>query len=151
MSNKFVAHKGLKTLQDSEITGSLSVTGGITGSLFGSASYAIDTTLSTGNTITQVRGTTKAITSSMYTLIPSDTGKIITFNNSSSIAVTVPSGLDSGFSATFIQKGSGSISLSGSGTTIINRQSHTGSAGIGAVVGLYSDVSDNFYFTGDTA
>ena len=39
MANEFIIRKGFKSLADSEITGSLNVTAGITGSLFGTASY----------------------------------------------------------------------------------------------------------------
>ena len=41
MANEFIIRKGFKSLTDSEITGSLNVTAGITGSLFGTASYAL--------------------------------------------------------------------------------------------------------------
>ncbi len=38
--NEFIARNGLIALDNSTITGSLNVTGGITGSLLGTASYA---------------------------------------------------------------------------------------------------------------
>jgi hypothetical protein len=41
MANEFVARNGVIALNNSTVTGSLIVTNGITGSLFGSASYAI--------------------------------------------------------------------------------------------------------------
>jgi len=40
MANEFIARNGLIALDNSQITGSLSVSNGITGSLFGTASYA---------------------------------------------------------------------------------------------------------------
>jgi hypothetical protein len=45
MANEFVIKNGYLSKGDSEITGSLIVTGGITGSLFGTASYAITSSL----------------------------------------------------------------------------------------------------------
>jgi hypothetical protein len=41
MANEFIARNGLIALDNSTITGSLNVTGGITGSLFGTASFAL--------------------------------------------------------------------------------------------------------------
>ena len=40
MANEFVARNGIIALNNSQITGSLNVTNGITGSLYGTASYA---------------------------------------------------------------------------------------------------------------
>jgi hypothetical protein len=40
MANEFIIRKGFISLADSQITGSLNVTAGITGSLLGTASYA---------------------------------------------------------------------------------------------------------------
>jgi hypothetical protein len=42
MANEFVARLGLIAQRDSFVTGSLTVTNGITGSLFGTASWAIN-------------------------------------------------------------------------------------------------------------
>ena len=43
MANEFIARNGIFALSNSQVTGSLSVTNGITGSLFGTASWALNT------------------------------------------------------------------------------------------------------------
>ena len=69
MANEFIARNGLISQNNSTITGSLTVTGGITGSLFGTSSYA--TTASnilggTGNYISLWNTATSLTTSSIY-------------------------------------------------------------------------------------
>ena len=108
-------------------------------------------TLSTGTIIENATGTTNAQTGTTYTLLSSDNGKIITISNASPIVLTVPSGLGAGFNCTVIQKGVGVITFTASSTTIVNRQNHTKTAGQHAVCGIYADVANNFYLTGDTA
>lgn len=107
-------------------------------------------TLGSGTIIENATGTTNAQTGTMYTLLTSDNGKIITLNNAAAITLTVPSGLGAGFNCTVIQKGAGQVTFTASSTTITNRQSHTKTAGQHAVCGLYADVANNFYLTGDT-
>lgn len=122
------------------------------------ASQDADRVTITGGLLTGVtigggtRGVTNAQTGSAYTLVDTDSGKIITCENASDITVTVPAGLGAGFNCTIIQKGAGTVTLSaGSGVTVNHRQSHTDTGGQHAVVGLFSDVADNFYLAGDTA
>lgn len=90
-------------------------------------------------------------TGTSYTLTQADNGKIITFNNGSTITVTVPSGLTAGFNCLLVQLGAGQVSLSASGSTILNRQSHTKLAGQYAYGTLISHVANSFVFGGDTA
>ena len=55
MANEFIARNGLIALDNSTITGSLTVTGGITGSLFGTSSFALNggvTQLLAGSNVT---------------------------------------------------------------------------------------------------
>lgn len=85
-----------------------------------------------------------------YTLSSSDLGKIILLEHSSSITITVPTNLGSGFNCTVIQKGSGQITFTEDGTTINNRQSHSKTAGQFAVASLLCYESDKFILTGDT-
>lgn len=89
-------------------------------------------------------------TGTTYTLLASDSGKVITFDNAAAITVTVPSGLGAGFNCMAIQKGAGQVTFSASGTTVNNRQSHTKTAGQHSVVSLVADVANNFYLGGDT-
>lgn len=51
MANEFVARNGIIALNDSQITGSLHVSNGITGSLFGTASFS-DNSLSASYALT---------------------------------------------------------------------------------------------------
>ena len=88
---------------------------------------------------------------STYTLFASDNGKTVVFTSGSAVTLTVPSGLGAGFNCNIVQKGAGQITLSASGVTINNRQSHTKTAGQGSIATLFADVANNFYFQGDTA
>lgn len=90
-------------------------------------------------------------TGTTYTLVSGDNGKVVTFNNASAVTVTVPSGLPVGFSCAIIQKGAGQVTLATSGTTLRNRQSHTKTAGQYAVCSLFSHVTNEYMFGGDTA
>ena len=73
-----------------------------------------------------------------------------TLNNANAITLTIPSGLGDGFNCLIVQKGAGQITLSASGTTLINRQSHTKTAGQYAVVSIVNIGSDNIIVGGDT-
>ena len=50
-----------------------------------------------------------AQTGTSYTLTGTDNGKIVTFNNSSAVTVTIPTGLPVGFNCTAIQLGAGQV------------------------------------------
>lgn len=64
MANEFVARNGVIALDDSQITGSLIVTDGITGSLFGTSSWATDAITAT----TASYFLTSSVTSASYAL-----------------------------------------------------------------------------------
>jgi len=57
-------------------------------------------------------------TGTTYTLVNSDLGKQLIFNNAAAITVTIPTGLTVGFNCTFYQQGTGQISFSASGSTL---------------------------------
>jgi len=57
-------------------------------------------------------------TTTARTLSDSDNGKVIVCSNSSSVTITVPSGLTSGFNCKFVQSSTGKVSLVGSGATV---------------------------------
>ncbi len=82
-------------------------------------------------------------TNTTYTLAASDNGKIITLNNSGSIALTLPV-LTAGFNCMIIQSGAGVVTLTGSSTTISNKNSFTKTAGVNSVVTV-------IYLTANTA
>jgi len=71
--------------------------------------------------------------SSTYTLTASDNGKIINFTNGGSVTLTLPV-LTQGFNCMIIQSGAGVVTLTGSSTTISNKNSFTKTAGVNSVV-----------------
>jgi len=58
-------------------------------------------------------------TTTSRTLSNSDNGKIIVFTNSSSIDVTIPDTLTSGFSCTLVQSGAGQVTVAASGSASV--------------------------------
>jgi hypothetical protein len=103
-----------------------------------------------GNSIEGFAATVVDETSTSYTLSAPDAGKMIVINNSENATVSVPQGLAAGFNCSFLQKGTGSISFSASGTTINNRQSHTQTAGQYAMATLICYDTNTFILAGDT-
>lgn len=95
--------------------------------------------------------TVNAQSGTTYTLLTSDRGKIIKFTNGSAVTVTVPTGLGADFNCLLLQEGAGQVSLSASGTTIRNRQSHLKLYGQYAIGTLVASAANTFYFGGDTA
>lgn len=63
-------------------------------------------------------GAINAQTGISYTLLSSDNGKIVTFNNSNAVTVNVPSGLGAGFTCTLLSLGDGKVTLTQSSTTL---------------------------------
>ena len=55
-----------------------------------------------------------------YDIAAADSGKVLTFNNSAAIAVTLPDTLDTDFQCTVIQIGAGVPTVTRSGTDTIN-------------------------------
>lgn len=87
----------------------ISASGGVTfsGTVASDTGYRI-----TSNAINSQTGTT-------YTFVAADNGKIVTFNNNSSITVTVPTALPVGFNCTAIQLGTGQVGFTNaSGLTL---------------------------------
>lgn len=90
-----------------------------------------------------------AQTGTTYTLVASDKGKVLTFDNAAAITLTVPSGLGAGFNCLIVQLGAGQVTLTASSTTIYNRQSYTKTAGQYAVVTIVAPVANTFITSGD--
>jgi len=92
------------------------------------------------------------IQASSYSLSADDRGKTLIFSSSATQGITCSSGLDVGFNSTFVQYGSGQLELSAaSGVTILNRQSHTKTAGTYAAASVVIISSDVYLFSGDTS
>lgn len=87
-------------------------------------------------------------TGTTYTLTAADSGKIITFNSSSAITLTVPS-LSVGFNCMVVQKGTGQVTLSASGVTISNRYGYTKTAGQFSMFTLVCIASNVYISSGD--
>ena len=91
------------------------------------------------------------IDATSYTLSSADRGKTLLFSSSATQDITCSSGLDVGYNCTFVQMGSGQLILSGaSGVELLNRQSHTGSAGQYAAVSIVVVDTDKIIIAGDT-
>lgn len=84
-----------------------------------------------------------------YTLLSSDNGKILTFNNASAIILTVPTGLPVGFNITIVQLGAGAVTISAVSTTVNNRGGNTKTNGQYAVAGLMCTSTNVFVSGGD--
>lgn len=140
----------------SSLSGPVSVPNGgtgaatLTGILMGNGTSAF-TAATAGTDYVSPIASVNAQTGTTYTVVAADNGKIITFNNAGAITVTVPSGLGAGFNCLLIQIGAGQVSLTASGTTINNRQSHTKLAGQHAAATLAAYVANTFNFSGDTS
>jgi len=76
-----------------------------------SGNSGITNTTFTGDTFITNANNVNLQTGASYTVQASDNGKLITLNNSSSVSVFIPSGLPVGFSASFIQLGTGQVTF----------------------------------------
>ena len=86
--------------------------------------------------------------SASFQLAAADNNKLFFINSASNITVTVPS-LSAGFSCQFIQLGAGTITISGSGTTINSANGLTSRA-VNSVMGLVMNGATTGYVFGDT-
>jgi len=103
-----------------------------------------------GNSILGFDASINAQTGTTYTLLSSDAGKVITLDNASAITLTVPTGLGANFNCTLVQLGAGQVTISGSGTTVSNRSSHTKIAGQYGAATLLSYADTTWILAGDT-
>jgi len=102
----------------------------------------------TTSTITNFGSVLNDQTGTSYTLQNIDNGKIITFNSSSPITVSVPS-LSIGFNCMILQRGTGQVTLSASGVTVSNRYSFTRTAGQFSILTLVCIASGVYVSSGD--
>lgn len=99
--------------------GALFSTAGI--SAAGGVTFAGTVASDTGYRITS--NAIKALTGTTYTFIAADNGDIVTFNNGSTITVTVPTGLPVGFNCTAIQLGTGAVGFTAASGVTLNAYS----------------------------
>ena len=83
-----------------------------------------------------------------FTLSSSDNNKIFTINSASNVAITVPT-LPVGFTCQFIQTGTGSLTLTASGTTL-NSANGLVSRATNSVMGLVMNSTTTGFVFGDT-
>jgi hypothetical protein len=122
----------------------------------GSAWVAVLSTITTssisGNgtttTLTNFGAEVNTQSGTTYTLTATDNGKIISCTSNSAITITVPA-LTSGFNCLIVQRGTGQITLSASGSTINNRYNFNKTAGQHAIMSLVSVAAGVFISSGD--
>lgn len=85
---------------------------------------------------------------SSFTLAATDNNKLFFINSSTTVTVTVPT-LSVGFTCQFIQLGAGTITISGSGTTL-NSANGFSSRVVNSVMGLVMNNTTTGYVFGDT-
>ncbi len=95
-------------------------------------------------------GSVKTIAATAYTLVPSDSGRILDFTSATSVTLTVPSSLPIGFQTSITQVGAGTIAVVGSGGMIINnRWAGTATSGQWAKIGLEIRATNSCVMSGD--
>jgi hypothetical protein len=95
-------------------------------------------------------GSVKTISATAYTLVPSDSGRILDFTSATSVTLTVPNSLPIGFQTSITQVGVGIISVVGSGGMVINnRWAGTATSGQWAKIGLEVRATNSCVMSGD--
>jgi hypothetical protein len=102
----------------------------------------------TTTTLTNFGAEVNTQSGTTYTLTATDNGKIISCTSNSAITITVPA-LTSGFNCLIVQRGTGQITLSASGSTINNRYNFNKTAGQHAIMSLVSVAAGIFVSSGD--
>ena len=105
--------------------------------------------LASTRTLTGANAAVNAQTGTAYTLVQGDNGRVITMNNASAITLTIPSGLTAGFNCMIVQYGAGTVTIAGSGVTVVNRSNYTKTGGQYAIVTIVSPVTNTFITGGD--
>jgi hypothetical protein len=84
-----------------------------------------------------------------FQVAAADNNKLFLISSSTAVTVTIPNTLPVGFSCQFIQTGSGTITLAGSGFTLNSANGLT-SRSINSAIGLVMSTSTSGYVFGDT-
>ena len=88
--------------------------------------------------------------SSNFSVAAADNNKLFLINSSTSVTVTVPSGLPIGFACQFIQTGAGAVILPGGSGVTLNSANGLTSRAANSAVGLVMSSSASGYVFGDT-
>jgi hypothetical protein len=102
----------------------------------------------TTTTLTNFGAEVNTQSGTSYTLAATDNGKIISCTSSSAVTIYVPA-LTTGFNCLIVQRGSGQVTLSASGSTVSNRYNFNKTAGLYAIMSLVSVASGVFISSGD--
>lgn len=95
-------------------------------------------------------GSVKSITTTTYTVLASDNGRVLDCSNAATITITVPAGLPKGFQLSITQSGVGNVVLVASGTMVLNnRYNGTQTSGRWAKIGLEIRDVDSAVISGD--
>lgn len=84
-----------------------------------------------------------------YTLVASDSGKYLTFDSTSNLDLTVPTGLPIGFHVTISQLGTGKVDIVESGTVVRNSQGYARTRTQFSVIEILSHNTNAFIAKGD--
>jgi hypothetical protein len=87
---------------------------------------------------------------SSFSIVAADNNKLFLINSSTSVTVTVPSGLPIGFACQFIQTGAGAVILLGGSGVTLNSANGLTSRAANSAVGLVMSSSTLGYVFGDT-
>ncbi len=95
-------------------------------------------------------GSIKNIAATSYTLSAVDNGRILDFSATTSITLTVPNTLPTGFQVSITQSGLGNVTLVASGGMVLsNRYGGTQTSGQWAKIGLEVRASNSAVISGD--
>jgi hypothetical protein len=87
---------------------------------------------------------------SSFSVAAADNNKLFLINSSTSVTITVPSGLPIGFACQFIQTGAGAVILLGGSGVTLNSANGLTSRAANSAVGLVMSSSTSGYVFGDT-
>ena len=147
-----LAVTGATSLSSLTVSGTSTLTGSVAIGNLGAYASGDNLVLADANGNLHKRSITPVNTqasATSYTLSLGDNGGILTFASSSAISVTVPSTLPAGFVCQIIQKGTGQITITGSGITL-NSANGAKSRAQYSAIGVVLETSTQGYITGDT-
>ena len=94
----------------------------------------------------------KTVSTTAYSVVADDVGKVLNFTASTPVSVNVPSGLGAGFFAMLVQSGAGAITVSGaSGVSVLAQDGALTSPGQYGVLSLLSVAANSFRVFGGAA